>query len=349
MKRWVRIAAALAACAFLSGCAASRPEAKKEEPPGLSVRLPIADAATLNIESEPSFATPGTAALGGRRIARPLAQLLRGELLPRETVIAGRRRGTLESSAPAAAATWPPSGRSGGRPIVDLRFDLAHLLTLRRDRAAGTACDRRRRLLLHPGLPVVRRPPVDRPSVRPRAPSHAPADEPRERCEEAPAFPPFPAPARPSSSPRSPGLLSARAGSWVAGPPSPSSATRRFSSVRQRREGEPPASPDAPCGCPAAAARRGSSGSPPAARCARRYSRAIRGDPAPRERRPGRCRADGSTARAGHRRVRIRPDGTAPPAAAAPSGHCSPRGRSGPSRDGSKHCSADIGSSRKRS
>ena len=53
MKRWVRIAAALAACAFLSGCAASRPEVKKEEPPGLSVRLPIADAATLNLESAP--------------------------------------------------------------------------------------------------------------------------------------------------------------------------------------------------------------------------------------------------------------------------------------------------------
>ena len=51
MKRSVRIAAALAACTFLSGCAASRPEAKKEEPPGLSVRLPVADAATLNIES----------------------------------------------------------------------------------------------------------------------------------------------------------------------------------------------------------------------------------------------------------------------------------------------------------
>jgi hypothetical protein len=58
MKRWVRIAAALAACAFLSGCAASRPEAKKEEPPGLSVRLPITDAATLNIESDPSSAYP---------------------------------------------------------------------------------------------------------------------------------------------------------------------------------------------------------------------------------------------------------------------------------------------------
>ena len=60
MKRWVRTAAALAVCSFLSGCAASRPEAKREEPPGLSVRLPIADAATLNIESQPS---PGHPAL----------------------------------------------------------------------------------------------------------------------------------------------------------------------------------------------------------------------------------------------------------------------------------------------
>jgi hypothetical protein len=58
MKRWVRIAAALAACAFLSGCAASRPEAKKEEPPGLSVRLPIAAAAEMDIESQPTLGHP---------------------------------------------------------------------------------------------------------------------------------------------------------------------------------------------------------------------------------------------------------------------------------------------------
>lgn len=58
MKRWVRVAAALATCAFLSGCAASRPEARKEEPPGLSVRLPVADAATLNIESQPPLGHP---------------------------------------------------------------------------------------------------------------------------------------------------------------------------------------------------------------------------------------------------------------------------------------------------
>ncbi|MDO8737827.1 hypothetical protein [Candidatus Deferrimicrobium sp.] len=58
MKHWVRIAAALAACALVSGCAASRPAAKKEEPPGLSVRLPIAEAATLNIESQPSPGHP---------------------------------------------------------------------------------------------------------------------------------------------------------------------------------------------------------------------------------------------------------------------------------------------------
>jgi len=58
MIRWVGIGAALAACAFQSGCAASIPEAKKEEPPGLSVRLPVADAATLNIESEATLGRP---------------------------------------------------------------------------------------------------------------------------------------------------------------------------------------------------------------------------------------------------------------------------------------------------
>jgi hypothetical protein len=58
MKRWVRITAAIAACAFQYGCAASRPEAKKEDPRGLSVRLPVADAATLNIESQSSPGRP---------------------------------------------------------------------------------------------------------------------------------------------------------------------------------------------------------------------------------------------------------------------------------------------------
>ena len=58
MKRWVRVATALAACAFLSGCAASRPEAKKEKPSGLSVRLPVADASTLNVESQSSPGHP---------------------------------------------------------------------------------------------------------------------------------------------------------------------------------------------------------------------------------------------------------------------------------------------------
>jgi hypothetical protein len=58
MKRLVRVAAALAACAFLYGCATLRPEAKKEDPPGLSVRLPVADAATLNIESQTSLGRP---------------------------------------------------------------------------------------------------------------------------------------------------------------------------------------------------------------------------------------------------------------------------------------------------
>ena len=58
MKRWVRVATGIMACAFLSACATPRTEAKKEEPPGLSVRLPVADAATLNIESEPSLGHP---------------------------------------------------------------------------------------------------------------------------------------------------------------------------------------------------------------------------------------------------------------------------------------------------
>jgi len=58
MKRWVRIAAALAACASVSGCAASRPAAMKEEPQGLSIRLPVVDAATLNIESQTSPGHP---------------------------------------------------------------------------------------------------------------------------------------------------------------------------------------------------------------------------------------------------------------------------------------------------
>ena len=58
MKSRFRVVAALAACAFVSGCAASLPEAKKEDPPGLSVRLPVADAATLNIESQPSLGHP---------------------------------------------------------------------------------------------------------------------------------------------------------------------------------------------------------------------------------------------------------------------------------------------------
>jgi hypothetical protein len=58
MKRWLRIPTALAAYALLSGCAASRTEVREEEPPVLSVRLPIADAATLSIESDPSFPYP---------------------------------------------------------------------------------------------------------------------------------------------------------------------------------------------------------------------------------------------------------------------------------------------------
>lgn len=59
MKHWIRAASAIAACAFLAGCATLRTEAKKEEaPPGISVRLPVAEAATLNIESQPSLGMP---------------------------------------------------------------------------------------------------------------------------------------------------------------------------------------------------------------------------------------------------------------------------------------------------
>ena len=58
MRRGVPIVAALAACAFLSGCASSRSEAKREDPPGLSVRLPIAGGTTMDIESEPFLAHP---------------------------------------------------------------------------------------------------------------------------------------------------------------------------------------------------------------------------------------------------------------------------------------------------
>lgn len=58
MKRMVRIAAALAACASLYGCAASPPASKKEEPSAVSIRLPVVDAATMSIESEPTIGRP---------------------------------------------------------------------------------------------------------------------------------------------------------------------------------------------------------------------------------------------------------------------------------------------------
>lgn len=58
MKTVARIVASIAACAVLSGCAAPRPATKAEEPLGLSVRLPIATAATLNIESAPGQEKP---------------------------------------------------------------------------------------------------------------------------------------------------------------------------------------------------------------------------------------------------------------------------------------------------
>jgi hypothetical protein len=53
MERRFLVWATLAACACVAGCAHAIPEAKKEAPPGLSVRLPLAEAATLNIESQP--------------------------------------------------------------------------------------------------------------------------------------------------------------------------------------------------------------------------------------------------------------------------------------------------------
>jgi len=58
MKTGAHIAAAIAACAVLSACAAPRPAAKAKEPPGLSVRLPIPTAATLDIESAPGERKP---------------------------------------------------------------------------------------------------------------------------------------------------------------------------------------------------------------------------------------------------------------------------------------------------
>jgi hypothetical protein len=58
MKTGARIVAAVAMCAVLSACAAPRSATKAEEPPGLSVRLPIATATTLNIESEPGQQKP---------------------------------------------------------------------------------------------------------------------------------------------------------------------------------------------------------------------------------------------------------------------------------------------------
>jgi len=58
MKTGARIAATIAACAVLSACAAPRTATKAEDPPGLSVRLPIATGATLEIESAPDERKP---------------------------------------------------------------------------------------------------------------------------------------------------------------------------------------------------------------------------------------------------------------------------------------------------
>ena len=58
MKSGAGIAAAIAACAVLAACAAPRAATKAEEPPGLSVRLPIPTAATLEMESAPGERKP---------------------------------------------------------------------------------------------------------------------------------------------------------------------------------------------------------------------------------------------------------------------------------------------------
>ncbi len=52
---WGRtFALAIVALAALQGCATTRPESKGSEPPGLSVRLPVATATTIDIESPPA-------------------------------------------------------------------------------------------------------------------------------------------------------------------------------------------------------------------------------------------------------------------------------------------------------
>ena len=57
--RWERaLAVTLVALAAMHGCATARPTAKEEVPPGFSVRLPVADAATLDIESQPPLGHP---------------------------------------------------------------------------------------------------------------------------------------------------------------------------------------------------------------------------------------------------------------------------------------------------
>jgi hypothetical protein len=59
--RWKQaqtIALAFVAITALQGCAATRSTTKEEEPRGLSVRLPITDMSTLNIESQPSLGRP---------------------------------------------------------------------------------------------------------------------------------------------------------------------------------------------------------------------------------------------------------------------------------------------------
>jgi len=58
-KGWGRaFAAAFIVLAAVQGCAAPRPATKANEPPGLSVRLPVPTGETLAIESPPAEPNP---------------------------------------------------------------------------------------------------------------------------------------------------------------------------------------------------------------------------------------------------------------------------------------------------
>jgi len=56
---WGRaFAAAFIVLAAAQGCASPRPATKADEPPGLSVRYPVATAASLEVESPPAEPNP---------------------------------------------------------------------------------------------------------------------------------------------------------------------------------------------------------------------------------------------------------------------------------------------------